>query len=96
MNLFDYLQTKDEKTFAAGSGLPEGETVFDLRETTVEEITGVDGKPRWRLGVGNSQYVVPKKVLFSMKKAVSEGKTKMHVVRQGTGLKDTSYACVPF
>ena len=91
MKLSDYLKTTDAKEFAGGGGLPEGKTVFELAKTEIQEITGLDGKPRWKLAQSDKEYIVPKTVMQGLQKEQAKGKNIVEVVRQGTGKTDTKY-----
>jgi len=63
MKLNEYLKTTKTNEFAGGSGLPEGKTTFNIEKTDIQEITGLDGKPRWQLTQDNKTFVVPKAVM---------------------------------
>ena len=98
----DFGEYSKGKNFAAGSGLPEGDTYIKIEKLQVEEEE-FEGKMRWKLEgemskdnkeFSKANYFVPKTVM-GLLQGLSESEAKIvRVTRTGLKLNDTSYTAV--
>src|SRR3972149_10810062 len=80
-NLKDFaLEEKFEKI---GSGLPEGETIFDLEKLQVEKTLNEEGKTKYKLIADGKIYFVPAMVMQPLAELSKEGIKKAKVKRTG-------------
>ncbi|MEM4364078.1 MAG: hypothetical protein QXS90_02245 [Candidatus Diapherotrites archaeon] len=93
MKLTDFLVQNKNKLNVV-STLPEGETLFDLPNCSLEEqTTEFDGKVKtnYIITQGDNKYFLPVSVLREINKVFSEGATKVKVIRKGKTKLDTKY-----
>lgn len=93
MKLTDFLKENKNKLNVV-SVLPEGETIFNLPDCSVEEqTTEFEGKAKtnYVLTQNDNKYFVPVSVLREISKLFSEGHTKIKVIRKGKTKIDTKY-----
>lgn len=84
----------EEKFEKIGSGLPEGETIFDLEKLQVEKTLNDEGKTKYKLFIDGKTYFVPARVMQPLADLSKEGVKRAKVKRTGTGQKDTRYIVI--